>query len=149
MRARGFNLLRCRLLSAGEGCPGGYIDRLYDLYPRPRLFAVLLLFLGIKQVPQGWNYTVERFGRFTTTMTPGLRFLVPFVDSIGKKVNVQESVLDIPQQQVISKDNAIVAVDAVAFYQVIDAAKAAYEVRDLTQGITNLALTNIATSWAT
>ena len=62
------------------------------------LFAVLLLFLGVKQVPQGWNYTVERFGRFTTTFTPGLRFLVPFVDSIGKKVNVQESVLDIPQQ---------------------------------------------------
>jgi len=72
-----------------------------------------------------------------------LRFLVPFVDSIGRRSNVQESVLDIPQQQVISKDNAIVTVDAVAFYQVIDAAKAAYEVRDLINGITNLALTNI------
>lgn len=107
------------------------------------LLFVLLLFLGVKQVPQGWNWTVERFGRYTTTLEPGLRFLVPFVDGVGRRVNMQESVLDIPQQQVISKDNAIVAVDAVAFYQVTDAAKAAYEVRDLVQGITNLALTNI------
>lgn len=104
---------------------------------------VLLLWMGVKTVPQGYNWTVERFGRYTATLSPGLRLIVPVMDRIGARVNVQESVLDIPSQKVISKDNAIVTVDAVAFYQVIDAAKAAYEVQNLHLGIVNLALTNI------
>ncbi len=107
------------------------------------LVALVLIFAGVKTVTQGTNWTIERFGRYTRTLTPGLHFIVPFVDTIGRKMNMQENVLDIPPQKVITKDNATVQVDAVAFYQVVDAARAAYEVQNLHLAITNLALTNI------
>lgn len=105
--------------------------------------AIVLLFQGVRTVPQGWEWTVEKFGQYTRVLKPGLNFMFPIVERVGARINMQESVLDIPQQQVITKDNAIVSVDAVAFYQVIDARAAAYEVRNLVQAITNLALTNI------
>jgi regulator of protease activity HflC (stomatin/prohibitin superfamily) len=105
--------------------------------------ALVLVFAGVKTVPQGTNWTIERFGRYTKTLTPGLHLIVPFVDTVGRKMNMQENVLDIPPQKVITKDNATVQVDAVSFYQVVDAARAAYEVQNLHLAITNLALTNI------
>jgi regulator of protease activity HflC (stomatin/prohibitin superfamily) len=105
--------------------------------------ALVLVFAGVKTVTQGTNWTIERFGRYTRTLPPGLHLIVPFMDRVGRKMNMQENVLDIPPQKVITKDNATVQVDAVAFYQVIDAARAAYEVQNLHLAITNLALTNI------
>jgi len=105
--------------------------------------AIVLVFAGVKTVTQGTNWTVERFGRYTRTLPPGLHLIVPFIDTIGRRMNMQENVLDIPAQKVITKDNATVQVDAVAFYQVIDAARAAYEVQNLHLAIINLALTNI------
>ncbi len=105
--------------------------------------ALVLVFAGVKTVSQGTNWTIERFGRYTRTLTPGLHLIVPFVDTVGRKMNMQETVLDIPGQKVITKDNATVQVDAVAFYQVIDAARAAYEVQNLHLAMINLALTNI------
>src|SRR5215470_3786577 len=105
--------------------------------------ALVLVFAGVKTVAQGTNWTVERFGRYTRTLPPGLHLIVPFVDTVGRKMNMQENVLDIPPQKVITKDNDTVQVDAVAFYQVVDAARAAYEVQNLHLAITNLALTNI------
>jgi regulator of protease activity HflC (stomatin/prohibitin superfamily) len=105
--------------------------------------ALVLVFAGVKTVSQGTNWTIERFGRYTRTLQPGLHLIVPFVDTVGRRMNMQENVLDIPPQKVITKDNATVQVDAVAFYQVVDAARAAYEVQDLHRAITNLALTNI------
>ncbi len=105
--------------------------------------ALVLVFAGVKTVSQGTNWTIERFGRYTKTLTPGLHLIVPFVDTVGRRMNMQENVLDIPPQKVITKDNATVQVDAVAFYQVVDAARAAYEVQNLHLAITNLALTNI------
>src|SRR5262245_49335536 len=107
------------------------------------IVAVVLVFPGVKTVPQGTNWTIERFGRYTRTLPPGLHLIIPFIDVVGRKMNMQENVLDIPPQKVITKDNATVQVDAVAFYQVIDAARAAYEVQNLHLAITNLALTNI------
>src|SRR5215204_4492053 len=86
--------------------------------------AVLTLFAGVKTVSQGYNWTVERFGRYTRTLSPGLNLIVPFFDRIGRKMNVMEQVIEIPQQDVITKDNATVTVDGIAFYQVFDAAKA-------------------------
>src|SRR5882757_8005338 len=105
--------------------------------------AILTLFAGVKTVSQGYNWTVERFGKYTRTLQPGLSLIVPFFDRIGRKMNMMEQVIDIPQQDVISKDNAAVTVDGLAFFQVFDAAKASYEVAFLDQAIVKLAMTNI------
>ena len=107
--------------------------------------AIILVFMGVKLVPQGFEFTVERFGRYTRSLRPGLHLIVPVVDRIGAKMNMMEQVLDVPTQEVITRDNAMVAVDGVVFFQVMDAAKAAYEVRDLTIASLNLAMTNLRT----
>ena len=107
--------------------------------------AVIFLMMGIRVVRQGYVYTIERFGRFTHVANPGFNFIVPFVDRVGRKVNVMEQVLDIPGQEIITKDNAMVGVDAVVFFQVLDAAKAAYEVSDLYVAIMQITTTNLRT----
>lgn len=107
------------------------------------ILVLLVLFAGIKTVPQGFNYTVERFGKYTRTLTPGLNLIVPFIERIGAKMNMMEQVLDVPTQEVITRDNAIVAVDGVAFYQVLNAPQAAYQVAGLENAILNLTMTNI------
>jgi len=107
------------------------------------VFAVILIWMTVKTIPQGEEWTVERFGRYTRTLAPGLRFLVPIVDKVGAKVNMMETVLDIHSQEVITKDNVMVVADAIAFYQVVDAAQASYEVRDLERALRNLSMTNI------
>jgi len=109
------------------------------------VLAIVIIFMGVTVVPQGSQFTVERFGRYTKSLKPGLGFLIPFIDRVGAKVNMMEQVLDIPTQEVISRDNAMVAVDGVLFYQILDAAKSAYEVRDLDRAIQNLAQTNLRT----
>jgi regulator of protease activity HflC (stomatin/prohibitin superfamily) len=107
------------------------------------VLALIIILKAVRMVPQGWNWTVERFGKYRITMTPGLHFLIPFVDAIGRKQNMMEQVLDIPPQEVISQDNAQVLTDAVCFYQVLDAVKASYEINDLTRAMQNLIMTNI------
>ncbi|TDQ67467.1 regulator of protease activity HflC (stomatin/prohibitin superfamily) [Maritalea mobilis] len=109
------------------------------------VLIILVLVAGVKTVPQGFNFTVERFGRYTRTLTPGLNIIVPFVDTIGRKMNMMERVLDVPSQEVITRDNATVKVNGVNFFQVMDAAAASYEVNQLETAILNLTMTNIRT----
>ncbi|MDB5649074.1 MAG: hypothetical protein JWL62_594 [Hyphomicrobiales bacterium] len=109
------------------------------------VFVIVTILMSVRQVPQGYAYTVERFGRYHKTLTPGLGLIVPWIDGIGRRMNVMEQVLDVPSQEVITRDNASVTVDGVAFYQVLDPARASYEVSDLQRALLNLLMTNIRT----
>jgi regulator of protease activity HflC (stomatin/prohibitin superfamily) len=110
------------------------------------IVALTIISRGVRSVPQGNQWTVERFGRYRVTLMPGLRLVNPFIDKIGRRVNVQETVLEIPAQNVITKDNASVVVDGIVFYQVIDASRAAYEVQNLQSAVVNITMTNIRTA---
>lgn len=109
------------------------------------VFAAVTLYKGVVTVPQGMQYTIERFGKYRATFEPGLHWLMPYVDRIGKRLSMMEQVLDVPSQEVITKDNAMVGVDGVVFYQVLDAARAAYEVQQLEYAVLNLTQTNLRT----
>lgn len=107
------------------------------------VLAITIVMMGVKRVPQGMEYTVERFGRYTRTLKPGIQFLIPVIDIIGAKINMMEQVTDVPQQEVITRDNAMVSADGVVFFQVMDAAKSAYRVNDMYRAILNITMTNI------
>jgi regulator of protease activity HflC (stomatin/prohibitin superfamily) len=107
------------------------------------LLVILTLFAGVKTVGQGYHWTIERFGKYTKTLEPGLNLIIPYFDRVGRKVNIMEQVIDVPQQEVITRDNATITVDGVAFFQVFDAMKASYEVSSLNQAILTLTMTNI------
>jgi len=109
------------------------------------IFVVIFLMTGVKVVRQGYQYTIEHFGRFTTVARPGFNYYLPFVYRVGRRVNMMEQVIDIPQQEIITKDNAMISTDGVVFFQVLDAAKAAYEVSDLYSALLNLVTTNLRT----
>jgi regulator of protease activity HflC (stomatin/prohibitin superfamily) len=109
------------------------------------ILVIVVLFAGIKQVPQGVNYTIERFGRYIKTLKPGLNLIIPFIDRVGAKMNMMEQVLDVPTQEVITRDNATVSADGITFFQVLDAARAAYEVKGLNTALLAITMTNIRT----
>ena len=109
------------------------------------VLALFVILFGVALVPQGWEYTLVRFGKYIRTLKPGFNLIIPVIDRVGEKVSMMETVLDVPAQDVITKDNATVTADGVLFFQIIDAPKAVYEVRDLQRAMANLALTNIRT----